>query len=103
MADLTRITIECVSAPSPVKRTPSSMSPSVTPVVAKTIESPRTTKPLVVDKKMHYSNRAGGESHVEYVYSKTETTSRVRLYKWSDALSDWEEIDATALTGQEVR
>jgi len=63
----------------------------------------RTTKPLVVDKKMHYSNRAGGESHVEYIYSKTETTSRVRLFKWSDALNDWEEIDATALTGQEAR
>jgi len=56
----------------------------------------RTTRPLVVDKKLHYSNRAGGGSHVEYVYSDTETTSRIRLYRWSDPLSDWEEVDASA-------
>jgi len=36
----------------------------------------RTTRPLVVDKKLHYSNRSGGGSYVEYVYSDTETTSR---------------------------
>jgi hypothetical protein len=63
----------------------------------------RVTKPLVVDKKLHYSNRAGGGSHVEYVYSKTESTSRIRLYRWSDPLNDWDEIDASALTGQEQR
>src|SRR5262249_40556322 len=57
----------------------------------------RTTRPLVVDKKLHYSNRAGGGSHVEYVYSKTESTSRVRLYRWSDAANDWDEVDAEAL------
>ncbi|MGE5175005.1 MAG: hypothetical protein ACM3JJ_01415 [Hyphomicrobiales bacterium] len=59
----------------------------------------RTTRPLVVDKKLHYSNRAGGGSHVEYVFSKTETTSRIRLFRWSEAMNDWEEIDASALTG----
>ena len=57
----------------------------------------RTTRPLVVDKKLHYSGRVGGGSHVEYVYSKTESTSRVRLYRWSDAAGDWEEVDAEAL------
>jgi hypothetical protein len=57
----------------------------------------RATRPLVVDKKMHYSNRAGGGTHVEYVYSKTETTSRVRLYRWSEAANDWEEMDAADL------
>ena len=56
----------------------------------------RTTRPLVVDKKLHYSNRAQGGSYVEYVYSDTETTSRIRLYRWSDPLNDWEEIDASA-------
>jgi len=56
----------------------------------------RTTRPLVVDKKLHYSNRAGGQSFVEYVYSDTETTSRIRLYRWSDAQNDWEEMDAGA-------
>jgi hypothetical protein len=63
----------------------------------------RTTKPLVVDKKLHYSNRAGGSSHVEYVYSKTESTSRIRLFRWSVPLGDWEEIDASAMAGSESR
>lgn len=62
----------------------------------------RTTRPLVVDKKLHYSNRAGGGTHVEYVFSKTETSSRIRLFRWSDPLNDWEEIDASALTGPEA-
>ena len=56
----------------------------------------RTTRPLVVDKKLHFSNRSGGGSHVEYVYSDTETSSRIRLYLWSAPLNDWEEIDASA-------
>ena len=56
----------------------------------------RTTRPLVVDKKLHYSSRAAGGTHVEYVYSDTETTSRIRLYRWSDPANDWEEIDASA-------
>jgi hypothetical protein len=34
---------------------------------------------------------------VEYVYSKTESTSRVRLYRWKEAVSDWEEVDAAEL------
>jgi len=57
----------------------------------------RTTRPLVVDKKLHYSSRTGGGSYVEYVYSDTETSSRVRLFRWSEAVSDWEEVDAAAL------
>jgi len=57
----------------------------------------RATRPLVVDKKVHFSNRAGGGTHVEYIYSKTETTSRVRLFRWSDASSDWQEMDAADL------
>jgi hypothetical protein len=57
----------------------------------------RTTRPLVVDKKTHFSNRIGGGTHVEYIYSKTESTSRVRLYRWNEATSDWVELDAAEL------
>jgi hypothetical protein len=57
----------------------------------------RITRPLVVDKKTHFSNRAGGSTHVEYIYSKTESTSRVRLYRWNEATSDWVEMDAADL------
>jgi len=57
----------------------------------------RTTRPLVVDKKTHYSNRAGGGTHVEYVYSKTESTSRVKLFRWVEVTNDGEEEDAAEL------
>ena len=57
----------------------------------------RTTRPLVIDKKTHYSSRIGGGTHVEYDYSNTESTSRVRLYRWEPALNDWEEIDASSI------
>jgi len=57
----------------------------------------RTTRPLVIDKKTHYSSRIGGGTHVEFVYSETETTSRVRLYRWEEPAGSWEEIDASAM------
>ena len=52
----------------------------------------RVSKPLVVDKKMHYSRRIGSKSEVEYVYSPTDKVHRVRLFKWSDAMKEWEEL-----------
>jgi hypothetical protein len=57
----------------------------------------RTTRPLVIDKKTHFSSRIGGGTHVEYVYSTTESTSRVRLYRWDEPAHDWEEVDASSL------
>src|SRR5436309_1024191 len=57
----------------------------------------RTTRPLAVDKKLHYSNRAGGGTYVEHVYSDTETTSRLRLYRWSDMTNAWPQSDASAV------
>ncbi|HET7903695.1 MAG TPA: hypothetical protein VFM17_03955 [Candidatus Eisenbacteria bacterium] len=55
----------------------------------------RTTRPLILDSKRHFSNRAGAGSHVEYTFSKTEISSKVRLYKWSEPANDWEELDAS--------
>ena len=52
----------------------------------------RSTKPLVLDKKVHYSKRIGSAPAVEYVYSPTEKVQRVQLYKWSEKDQDWEEI-----------
>lgn len=51
-------------------------------------------RPVVLDKKTAYSHRAGSETAVEYVYSKTEKTGRLNTYKWNDDLGDWEEIEA---------
>ena len=55
----------------------------------------RTTRPVILDSKRHFSNRAGAGSHVEHVYSKTEMTSKVRLYRWDEPTQDWEEMDAS--------
>jgi len=52
----------------------------------------RVSKPLVVDKKMHYSRRIGSLPSVEYVYSPTDKVQRVRLFRWSDSGGEWEEM-----------
>jgi len=52
----------------------------------------RISKPLVVDKKVHYSRRIGSQSSVEYVYSPTNKVHRVQLFRWSDAMREWEEL-----------
>lgn len=55
----------------------------------------RISRPLVLDKKVHYSKRASAGRNVEYVYSPTEKTHRERLFRWSGA--DWDEIDLGAI------
>ena len=55
----------------------------------------RTTRPVILDSKRHFSNRPGAGSHVEYTFSKTEMTSKIRLYRWVEASGDWEEVDAS--------
>jgi hypothetical protein len=59
----------------------------------------RTTRPVILDSKRHFSNRAGAGSHVEYVFSKTEITTKLRLYRWVEAANDWEEVDASMFEG----
>ena len=49
-------------------------------------------KPLVLDKKVNYSNRIGSEAKVDYVYSKDEKTHVFMAYKWEDG--DWAECSA---------
>lgn len=52
------------------------------------------TKPVVLDKKMNYSQRIGSETSIEYTYSENERTARLIAYKWDDNENDWVEIDA---------
>jgi len=53
----------------------------------------RTSKAVVLDKQMKYSRRIGGETQEKYVYSDSETSYRVQLYKWDEATNTWEEIE----------
>jgi len=49
----------------------------------------RTTKPRVLDKKTAYSNRAGSDMSVQYVYSDTEIVQRVEIFRWDENFGDW--------------
>jgi len=55
------------------------------------------TKPKLLDKKTSFSNRAGSDVKVDYVFSEDETVSYLEVYKWSESKDDWEKLDAEAL------
>ena len=54
----------------------------------------RTTKPKVLDKKTLYSNRAGSDMRVDYVYSEDEVVQFMKAYKWDEDEEKWLEIEA---------
>ena len=53
----------------------------------------RITRPVIIEKKMRYSKRIGGSVESEYIYSDTEKSYRVVLYRWSADESAWVEVD----------
>jgi hypothetical protein len=53
----------------------------------------RTSKPVVVERKTRYSKRIGGATDEEYVYSETDKSYRVALYRWNEEESAWDEVD----------
>ncbi len=50
-------------------------------------------KPLVLDKKTHYSKRMGTSAKVDYVTSDTEKVRTLLAYKWDPAGENWVEMD----------
>lgn len=56
------------------------------------------TKPVIIDKKSHGSNRMGSEATIQYIYSPTEFTTKLYAYRFNDAQDDWQEIDLTELS-----
>lgn len=50
----------------------------------------RTTRPLILDKKVHYGKSSSGQGKTEYIVSDTEKSHKVSLYKYEDG--DWIEI-----------
>lgn len=51
-------------------------------------------KPLVLDKKTHFSKRAGQETKVDYVVSETEKVNTFLAFKRDEAAEHWIEIDS---------
>lgn len=52
------------------------------------------SKPVILDKKTTYSKRIGSETQVDYVYSETEKSGKLMIYKWDESQDDWVEVDA---------
>jgi len=56
-----------------------------------------STKPKLLDKKTSFSNRAGSDVKVDYVYSDKDTVSYLEAYTWSDDKDDWIKLDSENL------
>ena len=53
----------------------------------------RTTRAVVLERQVKFSKRIGGESTEKYVYSDTEKSHWVALYRWDEEAGVWQEID----------
>ncbi len=56
----------------------------------------RENRPVILEKKNHYSHRAGDTARVEYVLSETELTHKIKVYKEND-YGEWDEVRAESL------
>lgn len=52
-----------------------------------------STKPVVLDKKEHYSKRMGASSNSQYILSESEFVHRLEAYLWKNDLNDWQKFD----------
>ena len=51
-------------------------------------------KPVVLERKEHYSRRMGATANTEYVLSNNEFVRRMEAYKWED--DQWQKIDSSS-------
>lgn len=56
----------------------------------------RENKPVVLEKKMHYSHRPGDTARTEYKLSDTELSHKLHVFKELD-FDEWEEVTLTDL------
>lgn len=56
----------------------------------------RENKPIVLERKEHFAKRATDTARVEYKFSDTEFSHKLRVYKEND-VGDWDEISADSL------
>ncbi len=50
------------------------------------------SKPVIIDKKVIYSNRIGSDAKVEYIYSSDEKSEKMKAYKWDEGQNGWIEV-----------
>lgn len=59
----------------------------------------REIRPLVLEKKLHYTHQQGKSASFEYKFSETEKTHKLRFFKWNENEYDWQELRAEDLGG----
>ncbi len=52
----------------------------------------RVTRPMILDKKFHYTHTGGSKGKVEYILSDTEKSHKVTLYQWNHIENGWQEV-----------
>lgn len=57
-----------------------------------------STHPVILETKTKYHKRIGSETSVDYVYSPTEKSSNLLVFRWDDELNDWREFDTKAFS-----
>lgn len=55
-------------------------------------------RPIVLDKKVIYSNRIGSDTKVEHIYSPDEKSASMKAFKWDDNQESWLEISAESFS-----
>ncbi len=53
----------------------------------------RENKPVLLEKKMHFSHRQGQAAHSEYLFSDTEFTHKVFIYKEDPRSGEFDKVD----------
>ncbi|MDQ3018886.1 MAG: hypothetical protein M3Q64_03380 [bacterium] len=56
----------------------------------------RENKPVVLEKKMHYSHQQGATARSEYVLSDSEFSHKIKVFK-QDEDDEWEEVRPESL------
>jgi hypothetical protein len=54
-------------------------------------------RPMVLEKKFHYTHQQGQSARMEYKLSDTEKTYKIKIFKWDDNEDDWMEIKSDSL------
>jgi hypothetical protein len=55
----------------------------------------RENKPVVLEKKMHFSHRQGDSARTEYVFSETEFSHKIVVFM-EDIQGEWQRIEGSS-------
>jgi hypothetical protein len=56
----------------------------------------RQNKPVLLEKKMHFSHRQGDSARTEYKFSDTELSHKILVYK-EDNMGEWQSLSTESM------